>query len=498
MGFMEIEYSDRMTLRWNIAVVSCFFVCLIFWIYLLAFSEMLIVYDATMFESRGWHIYQYGLRSYFEEGPSGEPVYALIISFSIRIAEHFGVDYRFVQSCIQVLLLFMSQISIFYLLWRMQVKKPIILVVTLYVGVSPALINATFSLYSEIVAIGFVPLCIVLSSRAWKFIHDEKWLATIMVSVGAGIAILIVAMTKGVFEYVAYLIVLPFFFLALRSWYFKKIDLTAKSVVAGLIIFVLVGGGVHSVKFINHQLNGEYSLRCCRNNLLFATTYRRTENINKNSYFEKLGYKTETNMIWPQLAYVLGGGFCDRLFTEEECAYFTHINVSYYAYELIEQKLKGIPLKSRDKEILNLAVQNVRSNPLQYAAITLLEAPQMLLWETTKGGFVKHPVWLAQLYSSPFRLVLRGAVSIATIVAVFYILVNVFKRQRFDVKSERLKEKRAILMFSIVTVFSTIGLYSIFTIALRNALPIAPLYALCFAVLFSDRWNRNYKSTKQH
>ena len=479
------NYLQRTNKSSVVAFIASFLFCFSYWLYLWTYSETLIIFDGITFDNFGRYVYEHGWQAYFEVGPIVEPFYLLIIGFSNYLKDVLGGDYLSYQIVLQIGLLFVGQCSVLYLLYRLKVKKIIAFPIYLYIGLSPALLTATFSLYSEIVAIGLLPLSVVFLSRAWLFLYDQRWWILICASLGAGITLFAVAVTKAPYEYVTYLSVMPFWFLAFRSWYMKNRYLAVKALVAGLLIVVVSGGGVQMIKIVSNQLNGNYALRCCGEEVLFATTYRRTENLNENLYFKRIGYQADINMLWPQLTYVIGGGLCYKHFSKEECDYNTHKPIDVYGFEILPTKLADITSDRRDRETIKLAVGNIFSNPGQYIGLTMLEMVKMLLWETSKKDFVRWPGWLEQLYSSVYRLALRGAISVATCIAVSYLILGMYKRVRRWKIGGIWDEEATILMFVTIIICSAIGLYSLFFVPIRSAFPLAPLYAICFGVFIS-------------
>ena len=479
------NYFQGITKHWVIAFLATFSFCFIYWFYLWAYSETLIIFDGITFDKFGRHVYDHGWKSYYEIGPIVEPFYLLIISFSIYLSDILGGDYLSYQTFTQIVLFFIGQCSVLYLLYRLGVKNIIALPIYFYIGVSPALLSATFSLYSEIVVIGLLPLRVVFLSRAWLFLFAQTWRPSMFASFGAGITLFLIGVTKAPYEYVAYLSVVPFLFLALRSWRSKNHVVAGKTFVAGLIIIVLSGGGVQLIKVTSKQLNGNYALRCCGEEVLFATTYRRTENLNDNLYFERIGYQSDINMVWPQLTYVIGGGLCYRNFSKEECDYNTHQPIDVYGWEILPLKLTDVAPERRRGETIKLALDNVLSNPGQYVGLTMLEAVKMLFWETTRKDFVVWPGWLEQFYSSAYRFLVRGVMSILTCISVCYLILRMYRGFRRRSIEDRCDEEAIILMFISIIMFSAIGLYSIFFVPIRSAFPLAPLYAICLGVFLS-------------
>ena len=122
----------------------------LYWIYLALTSQMLILYDAFGYEQLGTIIYQQGWGEFFRAGPSREPFYPFLISVSMHIADACSVSYHSIQKIIQILFLLTSQFLVLKILKNLRVQPLLCALTILYLGFSPALVNAAFSLFSEI------------------------------------------------------------------------------------------------------------------------------------------------------------------------------------------------------------------------------------------------------------------------------------------------------------------------------------------------------------
>ena len=76
-----------------------FLIPLIYWIYLLFSSQMVIQYDSLDYEQLGRILKQDGWLEYFKTGPNREPIYPLLISWAMRIAYAFCCARRIVAAC---------------------------------------------------------------------------------------------------------------------------------------------------------------------------------------------------------------------------------------------------------------------------------------------------------------------------------------------------------------------------------------------------------------
>jgi len=82
----------------------------IFWIYLAFSTQMTLAFDSVEYEKSGRIINSEGLSGYLKNGPQREPLYAYSISLSMKLADVIGVDYKKIQTCFQIILLFLGQI----------------------------------------------------------------------------------------------------------------------------------------------------------------------------------------------------------------------------------------------------------------------------------------------------------------------------------------------------------------------------------------------------
>ena len=152
-----------------------FGLCFIYWIYLLFTSRMTIVYDAAVYEQLGAMLYHSGWIEFFKTGPHNEPVYPLLIAFSMRIADSFLIPYLTVQTCFQILILFSTQLLTLFILKRLQMSRGVKALTILYMGISPALVNATFSLFSEIATYPFILGIIIAGVKGWESILSNNY-----------------------------------------------------------------------------------------------------------------------------------------------------------------------------------------------------------------------------------------------------------------------------------------------------------------------------------
>lgn len=445
-------------------------ICLSYWIYLISSTQIAVIHDAVGYEYLGKMIYEKGMREYFIKGPDREPLYPLLISASMRLADLMAVSYHIVQKIFQVLIYLASFILFYMILTKMEVNNKIKLTAAFYFGVSPAVINAAMSLYSEILTLPFVLAIILLSLGAWPAYHEKDALKSGLNGVFTGAAFLMAALVKGIFQYVFVLYLIPYILGGLYSFTKKDKQFLKNIWVFIIALFVVFEGGVHIYKYQNYKYNGHYLLTNRFDDILFTVTYHRAEPL------------TARRLI-TNISSIPGRNFCQKFFTEEEC-----LQCEWEGYEdkrlILKEKTVGLTGSEKTKRAIALSFENVFRSPAGYAVLTVVEFFKIMFWETTRLGFVNYPGWLATIYSMPlFKDLLRAMVSLLTIIGVFHLLVRVFWGRAHLFAADVLGREARFCLAMAVLIFGFGGLYALCVVLTRYAMPIVPLYLLSIAFL---------------
>lgn len=188
-----------------------------------------------------------------------------------------------------------------------------------------------------------------------------------------------------------------------------------------------------------------------------------------------------------QITAIPGTGVCERFYREEECKWTEFHAVDVYR-NAVNDMVKGLPKEQHKEVILEATKKKIISHPLQYLMFTLIEAPRMLFWESTQIGFVEYPEPLETLFQRGwFKGGVRFTVSLATITAVFGNLLYLWSRCRPAVWTEISEEAQRyrLLFFLLLMVVAYSGVYSLFAILTRFALPLGSIYLMLIAVLIN-------------
>ena len=217
-------------------ILWSFILCLAYWAYLFMTTTPLIVHDAISYDDLGRTIHRDGGITFFKGGPQREPLYPLLVSIAMSLADTFSMPYLQIQKLLQIVILLVTQIASLHLLRKLGVKESLIALAMLYIGFSPALVNSALSLFSEIVAYPFILGILFLIIKGWRSSLRDEPVGKIMVT-GICLGLLFMAMisAKAIFEFVLPVALLPFLFLTVYSlvkelgFLAERIPLSARS-----------------------------------------------------------------------------------------------------------------------------------------------------------------------------------------------------------------------------------------------------------------------------
>lgn len=462
------------TFQKNKAIILVFFVCFAYWTWLFFFSSMAIVYDAVGYESLGRLIYEKGWIEFFRTGPNREPLYPLSIAMSMRLADILNVPYQKIQTIFQILILFSVQILTLKIMAMCSFKKLTKILAVFYLGFSPAIVNAGFSLFSEILAMPFVLLIIILAVRFWEAAQIEKNKKIALTSICLSLAFIGAICVKAIFQYISILFILIFLIGGIGALLQSRRNVLPRVVLGSFILFFLVGGFVNGYKYLNKIYNGKFDFTNRYDFLLFGTAYKRVQPLSRD--------------VWlAHFASIPGNSFCESIINKEACLYPQFHGGDALWPRILPPLLADTPREKIPSKTIELSFGEVKKNPVQYFFLTGLESLKMGFWESTQIGFVNYPQRLSQLFSNRlFKNGIRLVVSLLTYTGLFLTLLEIFKSRKKLIEFHSVPNATHILFLIFCTIVLFTGLYSVFAILSRFALPIAPLYIICIAY-FLDR-----------
>lgn len=433
---------------------------------------MTIVYDAMEFERLGRMLYHSGWVEFFKTGPHNEPAFPLLIGFSMRVGDYFAISYQKVQTIIQIFILFSSQLLALMILRRLQISRSITAFIILYMGISPALVNATFSLFSEIVSFPFILAIILVGVRCWESVLSHDYKKIIVWSAYFSLVFIAVTSIKAMFEYVFIAFMVPYFALIVKSVYKKE-----KKVLVGTLLFLLTTvflfqGYLVSYKSLNRKYNGHFMLADRGPYILYGNAAKRSEPLTFRRFFACL-------------AFVPGDGVCYKLCDKKDCAFWDIFTVENYGRhsKLKELQESGVPASKIDFMMIRLAKEKILERPFQQTLLLFIESFKIFFWESTLVSFVSYPPWLQSIFEfTPFKNAMRLLLSLITFTSVVCVTRYVIRERGslFCYKGPQGFEAR-IFFFGLILIAAYTALYALFMITTRAALPLGPLFLVMIA-----------------
>lgn len=449
-----------------------FLLSFIYWGYLLYASEMTIQYDSINYEKMGRLLAQDQWIEYFKTGPNREPVYPLLVSISMKMADLFVVSYQKTLAAFQILILFFTQILSLKILKRLHVSKIWRAFAIFYIGISPAMVNSALSLYSEIAIYPFLLGIILFAAAAWQSLCAETPGYKILpYATGFALCFILSTLTKAVFELIFPIFLIPFIIVTLRSLLRKNFSAFKNSLMFLATVLIIFYSAISGYKWLNKTYNGQFVITDRGAWALYGNTDRRMAPLTWKRFFVAL-------------TYVPGEGVCRRLFPQEECSFWSFRESDTRGFDKSNEFLqKGIDKDQMNKEMISLSLQKIGQNPAQYLLFMGLEGLKMFFWESTQIGFVAYPDWLQRLFEFDFfKDGLRLAIFLLTFASVTYSIVYISKNRRVlaDVQFQN-QQSIGVLFFVLLMIFVYTGLHSFFFTLTRYSLPIAPLYLVTIA-----------------
>ena len=288
-----------------VVVILC---TLSYWTYLYFTTEMSIAQDAVGYENSGRVVAEQGWRSYFKGAPEREPLYIFTIAFSMKMGNMFGLNYQHFQKLIQVMLFFFAQLLLVYLHHKLRVHNLLKILTIIYFGISPAIVNGAFSLYSEIIVYPFVLLAVILLGKSWQAVYESSMKQCVVLAVLTAACLLILTFGKGIFRFISMISLLPFLSIFLRAVWAKQWGLTKKALVYILIVIFVVNAGVFVIQSLNEKYNGNFVYTGRYNFLILGSAIKRTRPLNKE-------------IVLSHIASIPGAGICGKMFNQEICDY---------------------------------------------------------------------------------------------------------------------------------------------------------------------------------
>ncbi len=428
---------------------------------------MIIQDDSIGYEYLGKLINEKGLIEYFRTGPNREPLYPFLIALSMKMGHAFSISYQTIQIFFQIFCLFLTQILTLKILRLLHINKIITALTILYMGFSPALINSTFCLYSEITAFPFMPaivLCLYFSYKAIILPTDKKILYR--TAVITGLTLLAATFNKGVFEIITPLLLAGMLLIIL--W--EKRRLTKPILSFFIIAISLFYIPITAYKYLNLKYNGNFALTDRGAWALYGNTERRMIPLTRERFIGAL-------------ASVGGQGTC-RLFSNEAmCTEWSYVaSDNYGAMKRQALEIQGLSPQAVNDQLIKLSLEKILSNPPQYVLLWIIEGLKMMIWECLEMAYVILSDSLMKVYNIvPLKMTIFFTMPILILISLIQTMCFLSSKVKSMPDALGNDDQTLILLFVIVLIFTYVGLYSFFFILARYAFPLASLYFILIA-----------------
>jgi hypothetical protein len=447
----------------NIIWLLLFSFCFLYWAYLIKNTDMVVVCDSIQYEQTGRLIYEKGWLEFFRTGPHREPLYPALIAWSMALGDFFSTGYQFILKIHQVALLFFTQVLLLFFLRRIGVRESVIMPIVLYYGISPAVINAAFSMYYEIVGFPFVLASVWLASSVWIDIEAQRRYSHIFgKAILFGACFILLALGRGVFQYVFYLYMLPFVVWTIAAVVRMQGRALVRIAIFVATAFILFSSAVSSIKAMNKRYNGESVLCKTHLSILLASAYKRSQPLTPR-------------IIAANILLIPGTGVCRKYFSREECDYADWYGADIFREFLVREIMVAIPPEKHQLVAFCQTFEKALEHPVQYFILSVVEALKMPFWESTKIGYVTYPPFLTWLYDQPLmRFGLRLFAALVTMAAFAFVTLAIWRRRIA-------RDKRKMLLFVWLMIVAYTFFYALCYVVTRYSLPIVSLYLACVA-----------------
>jgi len=458
---MRLQSKKLNQISYPPIILAVFLASMVYWVYLALTSSMIIVFDAVGYESFGRMIQTQGWIPYFTSGPNREPFYPFLISLSMSLTQLTGIAYVKFMAFFGVIILFLTQLLTYQILRLLNVRLGICVFILSYLALSPALNNAAFSLFSEIAAFPVVLGIILVSHLLWEAIANNRKLLAFFYSIFVGLLLMLATFCKASFECITPVFLVIFIVtILLRE---KK-----RTVIALFCLIVAATSyyaPITAYKWLNLHYNGNFVITDRGPWALYGSTARRMEPLTPKRLAEALSFAP-------------GEGVCESFFGAQECQFWSFSKSDELGFaKLDELNKEHLSSQKINSTLIHLSAQKAMQNPFQYALLTLIEGLKMFFWESTKVGFVTYPQTVGKIYN--IKLFNNGL----RFVAFLFSFIGVLSLWRGNLKPDN----PSLCFLMGLLIFLYILSFSFFFILTRYALPMAPLYLICFGLWLDQK-----------
>ncbi len=455
----------------------------LFYLSYLAMTTQAIVFnDGWAYENDGKILAEGKWQNYFINGPNREPLYPLLVSVAMRLSNIMNVPYLNALIPIQILCLVLAQLLMTNILKKLKITDRLIAAIVLFMGFSPALVNSSLILYSEILTYPLILWNVLTISNAWKNITRITIQQAMLMGMTAGCSFALMTLTKASFEVITALAFLPFLALCIQSAIRKNKRLCIHILAFLLTFAVAYQLPIVAIKTLNKKFNGNFVVTNRSASILYTSTVRLTE------------VSFNTDHLLAVASTIPGPEFCNA-FRLKEC-YRWGVNYFDKSFEWTMKDVAGQGLSKEEISpiYMNLIAQKIVQNPIQYALFSGLEGLKLLFWEGTQTAYVTYPDAVERFYNAGgLQHLLRFTVAILNTIALMAIFFFLLKKRKSLYDPLQCSDKISLLFWVTFLIVTYMLIMSRFYLTARYGLVIAPLLLIVTA-WFLDHSFKNKKA----
>ncbi len=467
--FAKVKERIKQTLSEAFLIQASLIICALYWIFCLFIAQTAVVYDSMSYEYLGNMLAQKGLLEYFKTGPNRELLYPLLVALAMKIGAVTAASYQTILFFFQLGILFITQCLTIKILRKLNIQPAIMAVIILYEGFSPALFTSAFRVYSEIITFPLMLLIVLAAPMAWAGLH-KSIKSAVLGGVLLALSFVLMAFSKGIFEVIAPLFLLPTIIYVAKSGFKKDREIFLNGLAFLCSFFIVFSTPINTVKFLNQKYNGNYTFTNRGAWALYGNTARRMEKLTWERFLTAL-------------AYVPGWGTCNSLFGPQACAFWSYRESDDLGFKMRQRlEAQGLSKDALNKAFVNLSFQKVLENPPQYLLLTFVEGLKMLFWDSLDTGLTIFPQPVMNIYQSDFlKRVVYYLVAPLTLIALLNLALYLWKSRREIFSPAASSTNLLFFLFLLIIIY--ICAHSIFYIDPRYSYALGPLYLISIAFL---------------
>jgi hypothetical protein len=445
---------------------------IIYWVYLTLTTNPVLVFDSDSYYYLANLFYNNQCLSYFQNGPTREPGYPLLVAISMHVGHWLGISYTYPLKVLCFGLLGATMIMVQHALKLINANRWIQAAAIVYIGLSPSLINSALCLYSEIAAFPWL-IAIILAGiyflRSLRDIPSANFIPAVML----GFCFVGFTLVKGVGEALGPLFTIWLLWYAWIKSGLKINTFLHQSKFKILLVVLCFYVPVVSFKLLNYTFNGNFAVTNRGEVVVFTPLIRRCERpiTAKNS----LIYLSTVTVSYP---------LCTTFFPASECSYWYESPPDIFMAHQDQLIKRNVPLLQRNKILRQDILNKFLSHPGREFFYQLLESLKMFFWETTRGAFVAYPEWLTKLFNEPTIVIWTSLGIGAFFLGGFFISLFLLDNE--------------LIVVTVVLLLLLSFLFSFFSIISRYTIMEGPMMVLinasCLSLLISKFSGNKKKS----